>query len=160
MRLNANDQPFLLVEDDGQAAHLEGSRLPDIPLMSTCGNGAIIPVNLASLPRVIVVIAFSCQGVRPSGVAVNPQDIEEARAANAYDPRLGSGGSVHQWSSVLRARHVLAGAGASEILGLSVDRLEVLQAAQQQLQLPFRLLSDSECQLTQQMGLPMTVLGQ
>lgn len=131
--------------DDGGARHLEGLRLPDLPLPATDGR----VVSLARLSNRSVVYAYPRTG-RPDQIAV----------VDDWDMIPGARGCTPQ-SCAFRDHHgELLAAGAAHVFGLSTQDTVYQQEAVARLHLPFAILSDEQRALTDALRLPtMEVAG-
>lgn len=131
--------------DDGGARHLEGLRLPDLPLPATDGR----VVSLGKLSGRSVVYAYPRTG-RPDQIAV----------VDDWDMIPGARGCTPQ-SCAFRDHHgELLAAGASHVFGLSTQDTVYQQEAVARLHLPFAILSDEQRALTDALRLPtMEVAG-
>lgn len=123
--------------DDGSAAHLEGSFLPDITLDSTDG----LPVSLAGLSGRWVVYVYPMTG-RP-----------DTPLPDGWDGIPGARGCTPQ-SCSFRDHYAELEAWHTGVFGLSTQTTEYQREARERLHLPFQLLSDSTLQLKEAMRLP------
>jgi peroxiredoxin len=132
--------------DDGDARHLEGLHVPDLPLAATDGTS----VSLARLPGRVVVYAYPRTG-RPGQIAL----------VDDWDLIPGARGCTPQ-SCAFRDHHgELIWAGATHVFGLSTQDTAYQREAVERLHLPFALLSDERLELTRGLKLPtMEVAGQ
>jgi peroxiredoxin len=132
--------------DDGEARHLVGSLLPDIPLDATDGT----KVYLGRLPGRVVVYAYPRTG-RPGEKAL-VEDWDEIPGARGCTPQ----------SCSFRDHHAeLVAAGAGHVFGLSTQDTAYQQEAVARLRLSFPLLSDASLALARAARLPtMVVAGQ
>lgn len=130
-------------EDDGAAAHLPGTAVPDIALPSTGGGRA----SLTHCGRRVLVFAFPWAG-RPG----------EALPAEGWDAIPGARGCTAE-ACGFRDVHAELHALGLEVVGLSVQsparQLEVVE----RLGLAYRLLSDERRELAEAMGLPTFAAG-
>jgi len=124
--------------DDGAADHLEGLRLPSLPLAATNGTS----VDLASLPGLTVVYAYPMTG-RPDTPL--PEDWDMIPGARGCTPQ----------SCAFRDHFAeLTALGVNHLFGLSVQPTDYQQEAATRLHLPFPLLSDADYQFTDRLTLP------
>jgi len=132
-------------EDDGAARHLEGMRVPDLPLPATDSTS----VSLGSLAGLTVVYAYPRTG-RPGDIAL---------VAN-WDMIPGARGCTPQ-SCAFRDHHgELKAAGVAHVFGLSTQDTAYQREMAERLHLPFPVLSDEKLALTQALRLPtMEVAG-
>lgn len=131
--------------DDGGARHLDGLRVPDLPLLATDGR----IVSLGKLSGRSVVYAYPRTG-RPDQIAV----------VDDWDMIPGARGCTPQ-SCAFRDHHgELRAAGADHVFGLSTQDTAYQQEAVARLHLPFAILSDETLALTKALRLPtMEVAG-
>lgn len=130
-------------EDDGAAAHLTGTRMPDVALPSTAG-GAIV---LSQLSGRAVVYAYPRTGV-PG---------EQALDEN-WETIPGARGCTPQSCAFRDHHHELRDAGA-RVFGLSTQDTAFQREAAERLHLPFTLLSDDRLELTRALKLPVMVVA-
>lgn len=124
--------------DDGAAAHLPGSRIPDLPLQSTDGGA----VSLARLSGRTVVYAYPRTG-EPG--KPNP---------DGWDAIPGARGCTPQ-SCAFRDHYAeLKELGVAHLFGLSTQTTEYQREMAGRLHLPFPVLSDAGLELTRAMRLP------
>lgn len=123
--------------DDGACDHLEGIRLPSVPLAATNGQS----VDLATLPGRTVVYCYPRTG-RP-----------DEPSPDGWDAIPGARGCTPQ-SCAFRDHYAeLRGLGA-EVFGLSTQDTAYQREAAERLHLPFPLLSDAELRLASALRLP------
>lgn len=127
--------------DDGGCDHLEGMRLPSVPLLSTAG----VLVDLASLPGRTVVYCYPRTG-RPDQEP--PQGWDEIPGARGCTPQ----------SCAFRDHYAELRAVGARVFGLSTQDTEYQREAVERLHLPFELLSDAELRFTHALRLPTFVL--
>lgn len=130
--------------DDGQAALLEGARVPDVLVPCTRGQ----PVNLAALPGVAVVVCYSATMAAEG--AAHPQ-----LSCWPYDRASGAGGAVAHLQAFSDAHAVLRSAGATHVYGIAAEPPDWQTDLANSMRLRFCLLSDSRLQLAQQAKLPV-----
>jgi peroxiredoxin len=123
--------------DDGAAAHLEGSCLPDLALASTDGAS----VNLHDLNGLWVIYVYPMTG-RP-GLAL----------PDGWDGIPGARGCTPQ-SCGFRDHYGELQALNAGVFGLSAQTSAYQREARERLHLPFHLLSDSALQLRSTLRLP------
>lgn len=125
--------------DDGAAAHLLGSRVPDVELPATDGRS----LSLATYPaRRIVVYAYPRTG-RPG----------EAPLVDDWDAIPGARGCTPETCG-FRDHHAELVAAGAEVFGLSTQDTAYQQELVARLHLPFAVLSDADLQLTRVWRLP------
>jgi peroxiredoxin len=130
--------------DDGACDHLEGVKLPSIPLISTNG----LWVDLSCVPGRVVIFAYPRTG-QPGIPALvdNWNDIPGARGCTPHVC------SYRDLADAFQAENV-------EIYGLSTQGSEYQIELAFRLNLPFQILSDAELKLTNALCLPtFTVSG-
>jgi peroxiredoxin len=125
--------------DDGGARHLEGLRLPDLPLPATDGS----MVSLAKLSGRSVVYTYPRTG-RPDQIAV----------VDDWDMIPGARGCTPQTCAFRDLHKVMIAAGAARVFGLSTQDRAYQHEAAERLHLPFPLLSDEKLALTKALRLP------
>lgn len=123
--------------DDGAAAHLEGSCLPDLALASTDGAS----VNLHDLEGLWVIYVYPMTG-RP-GLAL----------PDGWDGIPGARGCTPQ-SCGFRDHYGELQALNTGVFGVSAQTSAYQREARERLHLPFHLLSDSALQLRSTLRLP------
>jgi peroxiredoxin len=123
--------------DDGAAAHLEGTHLPALVLLSTDGA----KVDLAQLPGRWVIYIYPMTG-RP-----------DRALPDGWDQIPGARGCTPQ-SCSFRDHFAELNALGTGVFGLSVQTREYQTEARDRLHLPFQLLSDSELELKRLLQLP------
>jgi peroxiredoxin (alkyl hydroperoxide reductase subunit C) len=131
--------------DDGAAAHLDGMRLPNVPLAATDGT----VVDLATIPGTVVVFAYPRTGRpgEPSLVA----DWDQIPGARGCTPHTCGFRDVHAEFTALGAR----------VFGLSTQDTAYQREMTERLHVPFPVLSDADLTLTHALRLPaMDVAGQ
>jgi peroxiredoxin len=124
--------------DDGAARHLEGMRVPSVPLAATDGS----TVDLAALPGRAVVYAYPRTG-RP-GVE-NPA---------GWDLIPGARGCTPQSCAFRDHFAELRALGVNHLFGLSTQDTAYQREAAKRLHLPFALLSDEHLELARALRLP------
>ncbi len=124
--------------DDGAARHLQGLRLPSLPLEATDGRA----VDLATLPGRTVVYAYPRTG-RPD--VANPE---------GWDGIPGARGCTPQSCAFRDHAHELRELGVGHLFGLSTQDTAYQAEAAGRLHLPFPLLSDAGLRLTTALRLP------
>ncbi len=125
-------------QDDGASAHLEGMRLPSIPLMSTRGER----VDLSTRGGRTVVYCYPRTG-RPD--EPSPAGWNEIPGARGCTPQ----------SCAFRDHYAeLRALGIDAVFGLSTQDTAYQTEAVQRLHLPFDLLSDEKLAFAQALKLP------
>lgn len=151
--MSASGQPDLLEvdwskipapADDGAAAHLEGLRLPGVPLRATDGR----LVDLSVLTGTTVVFAYPRTG-RPGEISPVPD----------WDFIPGARGCTPQACSFRDLYAELERAGAQHVFGLSTQDTAYQREAVERLHLPFPLLSDERLELARSLRLPLMTAG-
>jgi peroxiredoxin len=123
--------------DDGAAAHLEGSLLPALNLVSTDGA----TVNLAELAGRWVIYIYPMTG-RP-----------DVALPDGWDGIPGARGCTPQ-SCSFRDHYAELKALNTSVFGVSTQTTEYQREARDRLHLPFQLLSDSSLKLKNSLHLP------
>jgi peroxiredoxin len=130
--------------DDGAAAHLIGTRLPDIELPATAGDN----VRLAALSGRTIVYAYPRTG-RPG-----------QEPAPGWDLIPGARGCTPQSCGFRDHFAELRELGAAAVFGLSTQDTDYQREMAERLHLPFPVLSDAALALTRALRLPtLTVEG-
>lgn len=131
--------------DDGAADHLIGLRLPDVDLAST--SGGEVSIIKCSTGRWILFI-YPRMGVPGRAEPIGWADIPGAKGCTA------------EACSFRDSLVELYGAGAQNVIGLSVQSSAYQREAVERLRLPYALLSDEKGRLTAALKLPtFTVEG-
>jgi peroxiredoxin len=125
-------------QDDGGAAHLTGTRLPDLALPATSGPS----VNLAKLPGRTVLYLYPRTGV--PGVDLPP----------GWNEIPGARGCTPQSCGFRDHFAELKALGVAQVLGLSTQDTAYQQEAASRLHLPFAILSDEKLAFTKALKLP------
>jgi peroxiredoxin len=125
-------------QDDGACAHLEGMRLPCVPLMSTRGER----VDLSARSRRNVVYCYPRTG-RPNEAS-----------PTGWDAIPGARGCTPQSCAFRDHFTELRALGIDAVFGLSTQDTVYQTEAVQRLHLPFDLLSDEKLALAQALKLP------
>ena len=134
-------------EDDGAAAHLEGSQFPDIALPATSGEDVSLGgLSRASPSRPIVIYAYPMTG-RP-----------DAALPAGWDEIPGARGCTPQSCAFRDHYSELLAAGAAGVFGLSTQDTAYQREAASRLHLPFPLLSDAALRLTTALRLPVMLV--
>ena len=124
--------------NDGGAAHLEGSMLPDVALAATDGS----EVPLARLTGRSVVYAY-------------PRTGQPGKALpEGWDSIPGARGCTPQSCAFRNHFAELRGLGVARLFGLSTQDSAYQHEAAERLHLPFPLLSDEGLAFTKAAGLP------
>jgi peroxiredoxin len=130
--------------DDGAAAHLDGTRLPHVPLQATDGS----VVDLAGIAGTVVVFAYPRTG-RPG----------EPSLVDDWDQIPGARGCTPHTSGFRDLYAEFTALGA-QVFGLSTQDREYQQEMVERVGVPFLVLSDHELALTRALKLPtMDVAG-
>jgi peroxiredoxin len=124
--------------DDGTARHLEGMRLPPLPLPATDGG----TVDLAALAGRTVVYIYPRTG-RPG-----------QQLPDGWDAIPGARGCTPQSCSFRDHFAELRTLGVAHLFGLSTQDTDYQREAAERLHLPFAILSDAGLQLTRALDLP------
>lgn len=125
--------------DDGAADHLPGLAVPDLALPSTDGEA----VSIGRLgPGRAIVYVYPLSG-RP-GVALPP----------GWDEIPGARGCTPEACGFRDHHRELLEAGASVVYGLSSQDTAYQQEFAERMELPFPILSDTELELVDALGLP------
>jgi peroxiredoxin len=141
--LNAVPDDLPVPEDDGAAAHLSGTDLPDIALPATDGGN----IGLAALSGRTVIYAY-------------PRTGQPGRPSLAgWDAIPGARGCTPQSCSFRDHFTELKDLGATAVFGLSTQDSAYQREARDRLQLPFELLSDEDLTLSKAISLPLFEAG-
>jgi peroxiredoxin len=124
--------------DDGAARHLEGMRLPALPLPATNGN----VVDLSALGGRTVVYIYP-RTLRPG-----------QKLPDGWDAIPGARGCTPQSCSFRDHFAELRRLGVAHLYGLSTQDTDYQREAVERLHLPFALLSDAGLRLTDALDLP------
>ncbi len=125
-------------EDDGGAAHLVGSAMPNITLPSTSGG----PVELGKLSKRTVIYAYPRTGVP-----------DEPTFFEGWEAIPGARGCTPQ-SCAFRDHHGELLAAGADVFGLSTQDTAFQRDAVKRMHLPFAILSDDRLELTHALDLP------
>ncbi len=126
-------------KDDGAAAHLVGTRVPDIALAATSGT----PVSLASLAGRTVVYAYPRTGV--------PGEISPV---HDWDLIPGARGCTPQSCAFRDHFADMRAAGVAHVFGLSTQATDYQREMVDRLHLPFPVLSDADLAFAKALRLP------
>lgn len=126
-------------EDDGEADHLQGMKMPDVSLPAT--DGTI--VDLQELPPRTIIYIYPMTG-RPDKDVI-PEGWDDVPGARGCTPE--SCGFRNHYDE-------LRDNGVGEVFGLSTQSSEYQREARDRLHLPFEMLSDAEWELTNELDLP------
>ncbi len=131
--------------DDGAADHLNGMRLPNVPLEAT--DGSI--VDLADVTGTVVVFAYPRTG-RPGEPSL-VEDWDQIPGARGCTPHTSGFRDLYTEFTALGTR----------VFGLSTQDRAYQQEMVERVGVPFLVLSDRELALTRALNLPtMDVAGQ
>lgn len=130
-------------EDDGQAAHLPGTLLPEVTLTATDGK----PVHLSDLKALTVIYIYPMTS-SPNGPAVD-----------GWAEIPGAKGCTPQSCSFRDHFAELKALGVAHLYGVSVQDTDYQREAAERLHLPFPLLSDENRQFQQALRLPVFEAG-
>lgn len=125
---------------DGQAAHIEGMRFPEVSLLSTSGKN--LRLNLEKF----VIYVYPLTG-QPN-VAL-PEGWDEIPGARGCTPQACDFSTHYQQFNSLGV----------QVFGLSTQSTTYQLALKERLHLPFDLLSDSDFKLKQFLNLPTFKVG-
>ena len=154
---SSSERPLVHLQNDGQAAHLEGTKWPDLSLPSTSGK----EVNIATLPGVAIVFVYSSSGFTPPERPAGPQEVEFASLAHSYKPAWGGGGAIEHLRALKASQTTIKRAGGSTIVGVALESPEIQACTASKLQLSFALASDKQSRVSTQLALPvLPVAGQ
>ena len=123
--------------DDGACAHLEGSKLPSIALLSTSGQ----KVDLSSEQGIIVVYFYPLIGRPDAPPMIGWNEIPGARGCTPQ-------------SCAFRDHHSDLKRLGVTVYGASSQSLEDQKEAAERLYLPFDLLNDSSLEFAKALRLP------
>ncbi|MBO0144507.1 peroxiredoxin [Agrobacterium sp. Ap1] len=129
-------------EDDGEAAHLIGMRLPSITLSAT--DGASVDLSQGGLT---VIYAYPRTSPASGG------------AIEGWDAIPGARGCTPQSCAFRDHFAELKALGVERLFGLSTQDTEYQKKAANRLHLPFPLLSDSALLLADALNLPLFTAG-
>lgn len=137
---NVNELPADLPVpvDDGACAHLQGLRLPAVPLISTGGR----TVDLAALAGRSVVYGYPRTG-RP-----------DQALPTGWNAIPGARGCTPQSCAFRDHYQELRGLGVGNLFGLSTQDSAYQREAAERLHLPFELLSDEKLEFAKALKLP------
>jgi peroxiredoxin len=124
--------------DDGAAAHLRGTTLPDLDLPAT--DGSVVHLRSLGRPRTVLFL-YPMTGRPGTDLPAGWDDIPGARGCTPE-----ASGFRDLWTD-LRAL-------GAEVFGLSSQSTDYQREAAERLQLPFPLLSDSALRLAELLALP------
>lgn len=130
-------------EDDGAAAHLTGTQMPDVALPSTAGGSVV----LSQFSGRTVVYAYPRTGV--PGQPSLDENWEMIPGARGCTPE----------SCAFRDQHMELGTAGARVFGLSTQDTAFQREAAQRLHLPFQLVSDDRLELTRALRLPTMVVA-
>lgn len=125
-------------EDDGQARHLPGLRIPSVLLPATDGS----QIDLSTLPGLTVLFAYPRTG-RPG--EPNP---------DGWDLIPGARGCTPQTCAFRDLFAEFQALGVAHLFGLSTQSTAYQSELAERLRLPFPILSDEQFQLTRALLLP------
>ncbi len=125
--------------DDGRAAHLVGTRLPDVSLTATDGTA----VALADLSGLAVLFCYPMTG-RP-----------DRALPDGWDQIAGARGCTPQTCAYRDLYADLSALGVAHIYGISTQPTDDQKEAADRLHLPYPLLSDAGLSLAKALDLPM-----
>lgn len=125
-------------DDDGAATHLEGARLPNVPLAASDGTA----VDLGALGGRTVLYIYPMTG--QPGKAL----------PDGWDQIPGARGCTPQSCAFRDHYSELRAAGADHVFGLSTQETDWQREAVTRLHLPFALLSDAKFSLMEALRLP------
>ncbi len=131
--------------DDGAAAHLNGMRIPPVPLEATDGG----TVDLSAVAGTVVVFAYPRTG-RPGEPSL-VEDWDQIPGARGCTPHTSGYRDLYPEFSALGAR----------VFGLSTQDRDYQQEMVARVGVPFQVLSDHDLALTRALKLPtMEAAGQ
>jgi peroxiredoxin len=130
-------------QDDGAARHLEGYRLPSVPLAATDGSR----IDLSKLKGRVVVYVYPRTG-RPGEPNVE-----------GWDAIPGARGCTPQSCGFRDHFAELKVLGVAHLFGLSTQDTDYQREAAERLHLPFSVLSDHDLALTRAISLPTFEAG-
>lgn len=123
--------------DDGASNHLQGMRLPNVPLQST--NGGV--VNLSTMRGYVVIYCYPMTG-RPD--VPLPEGWVQIPGARGCTPQ----------SCAYRDHYKDLQLLGAEVVGMSVQTTEYQQEMVARLHLPFGVLSDNKFEFQHELNLP------
>jgi peroxiredoxin len=129
-------------QDDGSTDHLNGLRLPQIPLRSTSG----MDIDLGQIKGKLVVYCYPMTG-QPN-VAL----------PDGWDQIPGARGCTPQ-SCAFRDHYQELQALGAQVIGLSVQSTEYQKEMADRLHLPFPVVSDKDYQFQKALNMPTFVAG-
>lgn len=125
-------------ENDGEADHLAGSRLPDIALPAT--SGGLVSVAEVGAPRAVI-FAYPRTG-RPNQLM--PDGWDAIPGARGCTPQTCTFRDLHREFTALGA----------EVYGLSTQSTDYQREMVERLHVPFAVLSDEKLELASALRLP------
>jgi peroxiredoxin len=123
--------------DDGAADHLEGTRLPPVPLASTADE----TIDLLALRGRTVVYCYPMTGRPDTSLPANWDEIPGARGCTPQ-------------SCSFRDHHAELAALGARVFGMSTQDTDYQREAAERLHLPFALLSDEDLAFANALRLP------
>jgi peroxiredoxin len=123
--------------DDGAADHLEGTRLPPVPLASTADE----TIDLSALRGRTVVYCYPMTGRPDTSLPANWDEIPGARGCTPQ-------------SCSFRDHHAELAALGARVFGMSTQDTDYQREAAERLHLPFALLSDEDLAFANALRLP------
>ena len=126
-------------QDDGQAAHLQGMKIPAVTLQAHDGNS----VNLSTTAGLVVVYAYPMTGQPDKAL---PDGWNELPGARGCTPQSCA---FRDHAAELKAL------GVDAVYGLSTQDSEYQREAADRLHLPFKLLSDQSLAFSKALQLPL-----
>lgn len=126
-------------EDDGQAAHLQGMKIPAVALTAHDGTR----VNLSTTKGLVVVYAYPMTGQPDKALP------------EGWDALPGARGCTPQSCAFRDHAAELEALGVDAVYGLSTQDSEYQREAAERLHLPFALLSDQSLAFSKALQLPL-----
>jgi peroxiredoxin len=144
-RLEVDWSKIPVPQDDGEARHLTGMVVPDVPLRDTDGTR----VSLSKIPGRVVLFAYPRTGV-PGQISL----------VDGWDMIPGARGCTPQTRAFRDLHKEITVAGVARVFGVSTQDTAYQREAAERLHLPFPLLSDEKLALSNALRLPtMEVAG-
>jgi len=126
-------------EDDGACNHLQGLKLPSLPLLATSGS----TVDPSTLSGLTIVFTYPRTGAPGEQIP------------DSWDAIPGARGCSPQACSFRDLSNELLALGVTHVFGLSTQDTEYQREARERLRLPYQLLSDEKLEWARAVGMPV-----